>query len=231
MWKKVLLNRNRHSKTDPGSYSSVKCGKYSAAWGCAVIFMDTRVWSLPCPRFIHGFFRSKASANRNRSVRMLALPLVKKRREPKSFLSRAKAPSTWMERHRRRWTPRSEVRRCVVSSRFSQKVFCRHSCFGCSGSLARQHWLRQGQPVQFSQRYQAVETNWPSFTSVHAWRKPILTKSKMDPKLFSPLFPALDSTFQSATAGQRGGTGCGAGRLGLRCGPACIDDQCIFLWL
>ena len=91
MWKKVLLNRNRHSKTDPGSYSSVKCGKYSAAWGCAVIFMDTRVWSLPCPRFIHGFFRSKASANRNRSVRMLALPLVKKRREPKSFLSRAKA--------------------------------------------------------------------------------------------------------------------------------------------
>ena len=119
----------------------------------------------------------------------------------------------------------------MVSSRFSQKVFCRHSCFGCSGSLARQHWLRQGQPVQFSQRYQAVETNWPSFTSVHAWRKPILTKSKMDPKLFSPLFPALDSTFQSATAGQRGGTGCGAGRLGLRWGPACIDDQYIFLWL
>ena len=91
MWKKVLLNRNRHSKTGPGSYSSVKCGKYSAAWGCAVIFMDTRVWSLPCPRFIHGFFRSKASANRKSSVRILALPMVKKRREPKSFLSRAKA--------------------------------------------------------------------------------------------------------------------------------------------
>ena len=40
-----------------------------------VIFMDTRVWSLPCSRFIHSFFRSKANANRNSSVRMLPLPV------------------------------------------------------------------------------------------------------------------------------------------------------------
>ena len=56
--------------------------------------MDTRVWSLPCSAFIHSFFRSKARASRNSSVRMLALPPGQKRRNPKSFFSRPKAPST-----------------------------------------------------------------------------------------------------------------------------------------
>ena len=57
-------------------------------------FSGQRPWSLPCSRFIHSFFRSKARASRNSSVRMLALPQVKKRRNPKSFFSRPKAPST-----------------------------------------------------------------------------------------------------------------------------------------
>ena len=36
-------------------------------------------------------------------------------------------------------------------------------------------------------------------------------KSKMDPKLFSSLFPALVPTFQNAPVRRRDGTGCGAG--------------------
>ena len=62
--------------------------------GYEIVFADARVWSLPCSCFIHSFFRSKARASRNSPVRMLALPQVRKRRNPKSFLSRAKAPST-----------------------------------------------------------------------------------------------------------------------------------------
>ena len=39
------------------------CGElFCFCRGYEVIFMDTRVWSLPCSRFIHSFFRSKARA-------------------------------------------------------------------------------------------------------------------------------------------------------------------------
>ena len=55
---------------------------------------DTRVLSRLYSRFIHSFFRSNARARKNSSVRILPLPLVRKRRNPKSFLSSANAPST-----------------------------------------------------------------------------------------------------------------------------------------
>ena len=47
-----------------------------------IIFMDARDWSLPCFCFIHSFFKSKAKAKKKSSVRMLAFPQVKKRRNP-----------------------------------------------------------------------------------------------------------------------------------------------------
>ena len=51
------------------------CGKlFCFLWGYEAIFIDTRVCSLPCSRFIHSFLKSKARASRNSSVRMLALP-------------------------------------------------------------------------------------------------------------------------------------------------------------
>lgn len=128
--------------------------------------MDTRVCSLPCSRFIHSFFKSNARANKNSSVRMLVLPQVKKRRKPKSFLSRPNAPSTWMERQRRRWLPRSVMMFLAACSRFSQKIFLRMISLGLSGSLARQHYARWGYPPQSSHRYQAVDTSCPSCTCV-----------------------------------------------------------------
>ena len=128
--------------------------------------MDARDWSLPCFRFIHSFFKSKARAKKKSSVQMLAFPRVKKRRKPKSFLSRANAPSTWMERQRRRWIPRSVIMFPAASSRFSQKFFLRMISLGLSGTLARQHCVRCGHPPQSSHRYQAVDTNCPSCTSV-----------------------------------------------------------------
>ena len=63
-------------------------------WAYEVIFMDTRVWSLPCSRFIHSFFRSKGQGQQEQLRADVALPQVKKRRNPKSFFSRPKAPST-----------------------------------------------------------------------------------------------------------------------------------------
>ncbi len=107
----------------------------------AVIFSDARVWSLPCSRFIQSFFRLKAMASRNSSERIFAFPLVSNLRKPKSFFSRPKAPSTWMERHRRRWMLRSDVIRCAAWARFSQKVFCKTRVFGCS--VKRGHILSQ----------------------------------------------------------------------------------------
>ena len=53
-----------------------------------------------------------------------------------------------------------------ASSRFSQKVFLRTISLGLSGTLARQHCVRCGHPPQSSHRYQAVDTNCPSCTSV-----------------------------------------------------------------
>ena len=58
------------------------------------ILRDTRVFSRLCSRFIHSFLRSNARARKNSSVRILPLPLVRKRRNPKSFFSSANAPST-----------------------------------------------------------------------------------------------------------------------------------------
>lgn len=91
---RALLGQNVYNKSDPDRLPAPMWRTFLFFWAYEVIFMDTRVWSLPCSRFIHSFFRSKARASRNNSVRMLALPQVKKRRNPKSFFSRPKAPST-----------------------------------------------------------------------------------------------------------------------------------------
>ncbi len=103
-----------HSKASPGGETGAKCGNYSVFVIYAVIFSDARVWSRPCSRFIHSFFKSNAIASRNSSARIFAFPLVRNLRKPKSFFSRPKAPSTWMERHRRRWIPRWEPIRSVA---------------------------------------------------------------------------------------------------------------------
>ena len=59
-------------------------------------------------------------------------------------------------------------------SRFSQKVFLRTSSLGLSGSLARQHWERQGQPLQSSHRYKAVDTSLRSLPLVDNFREKLL---------------------------------------------------------
>ena len=55
---------------------------------------DRCVRNRPLSRFIQNFFRSNASARKNSSVRTFFLPRVRKRWNPKSFLSSPKAPST-----------------------------------------------------------------------------------------------------------------------------------------
>ena len=66
-------------KSQPSPPGQRFCGSFSVFVGYTVIFSDTRVCSHPCSRFIHSFFRLKASARKNISVRTLALPVVRKR--------------------------------------------------------------------------------------------------------------------------------------------------------
>ena len=159
-------SRGKYNNTDPGSDSGAKQEVLIASSSYAVIFSDTRVRRRPCARFIHSFFKSNAIASRNSSARILAFPLVRNLRNPKSFFSNPKAPSTWIERHTRRCMPRGEVIRCSASPLFSQKVFCICSSLSYSWSLARQHCSRHGQPIQLSHRYPALSMNCPSFTSL-----------------------------------------------------------------
>ena len=70
--------------------------------GYATVISERCVFSRPFSRFIHSFLKSYASTRKKSSVRILAFPLVRKRRKPKSFLSSPNAPSTWIERHIRR---------------------------------------------------------------------------------------------------------------------------------
>ena len=95
----IVENSRRYSeksvqKASPRGYSDAKCGKVFDFCIHAVIFSDTRVFSLPCSRFIHSFFRSKAIASKNSSARIFALPRVRNRRKAKSFFKSPNAPST-----------------------------------------------------------------------------------------------------------------------------------------
>lgn len=80
-------------KNQPTPHGRSFCGSFLLLAGYAVIFSDARVWSRPCSRFIHSFFRLKANARKNISVRTFAFPVVRKRRNPKSFFRSANAPS------------------------------------------------------------------------------------------------------------------------------------------
>ena len=82
-----------HQSTDPGAIPAPNVENYFICSSQAFIFLDARVSSLTCSRFIQYFFSLKAMARRNNSMRMLARPRVRNLRKPKSFFSRAKAPS------------------------------------------------------------------------------------------------------------------------------------------
>ena len=60
--------------------------------GYATAISERCVFSRPFSRFIHSFLKSYASTRKKSSVRILAFPLVRKRRKPKSFLSSPNAP-------------------------------------------------------------------------------------------------------------------------------------------
>ena len=53
----------------------------------ALLSCERRVRNLPLSRFFHSFFKSNASASRNRSIRTFVLPRVRNRRKPKSVFS------------------------------------------------------------------------------------------------------------------------------------------------
>ena len=92
--------------------------------------------------------------------------VVRNLRNPKSFFISPKAPSTWIERFFLSWTPRSLVIFSRDCCRFSQKVSFIMTSFGAFISCLRQHFSLCGQFWQFSQRYHALVTGVPFFTSV-----------------------------------------------------------------
>lgn len=91
LWKTL---QSRRTLTDVGSFSQRQVWKLFCFIAYAESKTDRCVFSLPACRFFQSFFRLKPIPSKNNSVLTFRLPLVRKRRNPKSFLSRPKAPST-----------------------------------------------------------------------------------------------------------------------------------------
>ena len=96
------ISESGYGKAGPEADFGTDCGSILLFPNYAVFNRERWVRSPPFSRFIQYFFRLNANPRKNSSTRTFAFPRVKNLRKPKSVFKSPNAPSTWIERHKRR---------------------------------------------------------------------------------------------------------------------------------